>query len=107
MEDFTWIQDEIEQFEQDIELKKKELDRYKYDSVTQYEIKMSIKVLTDLVASLKKQLPVKKVKKDGLIKCPGCGCEVNRYVKYCHYCGQRMLCEIQEQEGVEGWCPDK
>ena len=61
MEDYSWIEAEIEEFEQDIAFKRARLEQYQYDEDTTNDIKISICVSKDIVASLKKQLPVKKL----------------------------------------------
>ena len=91
MEDFTWIKELIREFEEDIALKRKSLKKYQYDMETTDELNSSIFVQTNLIASLKRQLPVAKLQdNEDTFKCPNCKCVVNRYAMWCHYCGQRM-----------------
>lgn len=96
MEDFTWLKELIEEFEQDIRFKKERLEKYKYDEEFVEELKTSISILTKLVDSLKKQIPEDKAFDGGLFRCVSCGCVVDRYNKFCAFCGQRMTNDFNE-----------
>ena len=106
MENFKWIEEQVGELEEVITRKKARLKLYKYDNEYTKELKTTIEVLGDLIALLKKQAPIEKEHEyGGPYRCSVCGCVVNQYAKYCHYCGQRF--KLKSYEGIEGWCPDK
>lgn len=108
MDEKIWITYYIRKIKRTISINKNRLEVFKYDEDTLNMLKAEIDYSEKALLVLEKQVPEDKIHEyGGAYKCLRCGCEVNQYAKYCHYCGQRFNVKNTAHEGLEGWCAEK
>lgn len=109
MIDITWIHKCVASHRERFERLDKMLRKCKYDDEFVRNVREESVWLSKELQVLEKQIPQQKIHEyGGPYKCLRCGCVVNQYAKYCHFCGQRFAVKsATEQEGIEGWCADK
>lgn len=78
-------------------------ERYKFDPEYLEELREYEYSLRKELVCLSKAVPENKVKEcGGPYKCLRCGCVVNQYAKYCHYCGQRFSLSNDTEQDRKG-----
>lgn len=108
----TWYELCIRRREKELQKIDRLLEKYKYDQDALEHLKVYEHALRKELVCLSKAIPEKKLKEyGGPYKCLRCGCVVNQYAKYCHYCGQRFALNDEitkdREDRIEGWCADK
>lgn len=91
---------------QEIIKQKSRLKLFKYDDLTTELIEQKISDDYELIRMLDRENPMTKIHEyGGEWKCPKCECIINKYARYCHYCGQAFV--VPKDDSLLGWCPDK